>query len=72
MDPIDYAYDVLQGVSIGGLNSAFIATYERGNEVEALDNLEKLWLANPINSFWENWSLLGPLESIWRKSIIDN
>jgi predicted acylesterase/phospholipase RssA len=27
LDPIDYAYDVFQGVSIGGINAAAMATF---------------------------------------------
>jgi NTE family protein len=30
LEPIDIAYDVLAGVSIGALNAAMFATFERG------------------------------------------
>ena len=32
LPPIDVAYDILQGVSIGAVNAAIIAMYERGDE----------------------------------------
>ena len=43
MDPIDYAYDVLSGVSIGGFNAAYISTYNRGYEWMAVNWLEDMW-----------------------------
>lgn len=30
LDPIDIAYDVVEGVSIGGMNAGLFATYPRG------------------------------------------
>lgn len=30
LDPIDIAYDVVEGVSIGGFNAGYLATYPRG------------------------------------------
>lgn len=61
LDPIDYAYDVFQGVSIGGINAAFMASFEKGQEKEAVEQLETLWIANPVVSFWDWWPVLGPI-----------
>ena len=33
LDPIDIAYDVLAGVSIGAMNAAYFSTFERGDEI---------------------------------------
>jgi predicted acylesterase/phospholipase RssA len=72
LDPEDYAYDVFQGVSIGGINAAIMASYEKGHEKEATEWLEDAWLSNPVNTFWEWWPVVGPLQGLWRKSLIDN
>lgn len=39
LDPIDIAYDVIEGVSIGSINAAAIATFEKGDEKSAIDFL---------------------------------
>lgn len=59
-------------MSIGGINAALLASYEKGDEKAAVDLLEDLWLNNPVNSFWEWWPLVGPVQGLWRKSMIDN
>ena len=43
LDPIDIAYDVLAGVSIGAMNAAYLATFERGEEAEGIKALLHLW-----------------------------
>jgi len=72
LDPIDIAYDVLEGVSIGSINAAVFSTFERGDEKSAIDELEKLWLSLPVKEFWDWWPTLGPLEALWRPSFLDN
>ena len=36
LEPIDIAYDVFAGVSIGALNAAMLSTFERGDEAEGI------------------------------------
>jgi predicted acylesterase/phospholipase RssA len=43
MEPIDIAYDVIAGVSIGAINAALFSIYKRGDEKEAIQNLLNLW-----------------------------
>jgi predicted acylesterase/phospholipase RssA len=69
--PEEYAYDVVEGVSIGALNAGLIATFEVGDEKAAVDKLYDLWLSHPITDLWSNWKLLGPLEGIWRSSLLN-
>jgi len=52
MDPIDYAYDVLSGVSIGAFNAAYISTYNRGYEKIAVVWLEEMWSIFGAKDFW--------------------
>ena len=72
MVPIEYAYDVVVGVSCGAINAAFLAIYKRGFEKVAIDFLLKLWGTFPITDFWSNWSTLGPLEGLFRSGLVDN
>jgi predicted acylesterase/phospholipase RssA len=39
LDPKEIAYDVVEGVSIGGLNAAGLALYPKGQEKEAVEQL---------------------------------
>lgn len=65
MEPIDYAYDVVTGVSIGGINAALIATFPREELKEPLEILEKYWTNLAATDLWSNWPL-GIVEGLWR------
>lgn len=39
MPPEECAYDIITGISAGGMNSGAISTYEKGNEKEAAEFL---------------------------------
>ena len=42
-NPDDYKWDVVTGVSIGSVNSAYLAMYEVGDEKNAVEELYKIW-----------------------------
>lgn len=71
LDPLEYAYDVVVGVSIGAYNAAALATFPRGQEKAAQAFLETVWLNNPIKEFWKDWGL-WIFEGFWRSSLLDN
>lgn len=52
LNPFEYAYDVVVGVSIGAVNAAVLACFEKGNEKEAVEYLETLWRTHSPNDFW--------------------
>ena len=66
------AYDVVVGVSIGGMNAGMLATFQKGDEKNAVKAMYESWLSNPASEMWENWSILGPVEGLWRSSFLDN
>ena len=43
LDPREYAYDVVVGVSIGAYNAGMIGTFRRGYEKAAVGYLLELW-----------------------------
>lgn len=43
LDPKEYEYDVISGVSIGAFNTAVLGGYPVGQEKAAIDELVKLW-----------------------------
>ena len=69
--PIEYAYDVIVGVSCGGINAGLMATYNRGYEKIVIDYLSFMWANLPVTDFWAHWPL-GPFEGIWRPSFLDS
>jgi predicted acylesterase/phospholipase RssA len=72
LDPIDIAYDVLAGVSIGAVNAAYISTYERGDEALGIQKLVNLWETNGITDLWSNWPVFGWFAMLWQPSLVDN
>ena len=53
LDPTDYAYDYLSGVSIGAINAAILALYPKGKEAEALLRLEDFYLTSNLQDYFE-------------------
>lgn len=48
----EYAYDVVEGVSVGALNGGGLSLFPRGLEKMAINFMESVWLNNPINKMW--------------------
>jgi len=72
MSPIDYAYDVISGVSIGSINAAALSVYPIGQESQAIQYLSDLWINHPLYELVEQWQFLGPFEGLWRNSFFNN
>jgi NTE family protein len=70
MHPIDYAYDVVAGVSIGGLNAGMFASFPHGAERAAVNYMTEFWLLNPVIELWESF-FLGFIQGLWRDTIYD-
>lgn len=49
-----------------------LATFQKGDEKTAVKEMYNVWLNNPANEMWENWSILGPFEGFYRSSFLDN
>ena len=72
LEPIDIAYDVFAGVSIGALNGALLSSFDRGDEAEAIKTLVKLWQSYGITDLWDTWPIFGYFAMIWKQSVLDN
>ena len=64
-------YDYVSGVSIGAVNSAALAVFDFGQEAQAVEFLESLYLSHLPQDFWKFWpsAIFPPL---WKNSIADN
>ena len=72
MPAIEYAYDVVVGVSIGAINAAFLAVFPIGEEVAAVKKLKQSWLDNPMYNLIEQWPYLSIVEALWRPSVFND
>ena len=71
LEPIDIAYDVVEGVSIGGINAAIMALYAKGEEKESIERMTDIWATHAAIGFWEKWPLY--IEGLlWKNSFFDN
>jgi predicted acylesterase/phospholipase RssA len=71
MDPIEVTYDVIEGVSIGGLNAATLAMFPKGKEKEAVEEMTHTWMTYSASAFWEYWPLY--IDGLFYKnSFLDN
>lgn len=71
MNPIEYQYDVVVGVSVGAVNAALISLYPKGQERQAVADLEDLWSQYLPQDLWKQWPNLGPLEGLYHPSFLD-
>lgn len=64
-------YDAFCGVSVGAINSAFLAQFRTGDEAEASLQLSAMWetLDNP--KIYKRWFPFGRWHAIWKKSFFD-
>lgn len=54
-DPQEVQYDVITGVSIGSINGALIAGYEKGAEVNATNKMVSTWQELTQKDVYKNW-----------------
>jgi len=66
-------YDAFAGISVGAINSAFLAQY-RADDTEntASDNLTRLWNRVSNDAVRKNWWPFGPLSALWKPSVYDS
>lgn len=61
-------YDIFAGVSVGAINAAALAQYKSGQEKDAIDTIEKLWLSINNSSvrkfFFPPW-----LSAFWKTGV---
>jgi predicted acylesterase/phospholipase RssA len=72
LDPIEYRYDVVVGVSVGALNAALLAIYEPGNETAAVTEIEELWRSHLPQDFWTTWPYVNFFGGVYYASFLDS
>jgi NTE family protein len=69
-DAIDY--DILCGVSVGGINTAFVCQTPLGKPKDASKALLGLWQRVTTDQVYKHWCPLGPLEALWKPSVFNS
>lgn len=72
LEPIDIAYDVIAGVSIGAINAALLSSFKRGDELDGINQLNKLWNTYSVENMWSSWETFGWLAMLWKPAMVDN
>ncbi len=71
-DPTDFSYDVVTGVSVGSINSLFIAGWPKGQEKDMVDAGTKLWRDLKNDDVWVNWKLSPVMGFVNKQGLLDN
>lgn len=63
--------DIYCGVSVGAINSTYLAQYQKGEELIAINNLKNLWDKINNDSIYKKWygGWLWYLPALWKESI---
>jgi NTE family protein len=69
-DAIDY--DAFCGVSVGAINSAFLAQFPGGNPQDAWTKLKAIWDRVTTKNIKKGWWPLGIIESLWKPSVYNS
>jgi predicted patatin/cPLA2 family phospholipase len=65
-------YDVFCGISVGALNSAFLAQFPYGNQKAAWQSIKNAWDGVNTSTIYKNWWPFGVASSIWKPSVYDS
>ena len=65
-------YDILCGVSVGALNTSFLAQYGAGLAGTSYTDLKKLWDGLDTPSIYRKWPFFGELAALWKPAVYDS
>jgi predicted acylesterase/phospholipase RssA len=63
-------YDIFCGVSVGSINSAYLAQFPGGEPAASWTKLRGLWDRVRNENIWKNWCL-GKVSALWKPSILN-
>ena len=65
-NPEDFAWNVITGVSAGGINTAATAVFNVGDEVKMTEYISEVWQNTTTQKIWVNWPE-GPVAAVFNK-----
>jgi NTE family protein len=69
---LEINYSILCGVSVGGINTAFLAQFAIGEEKLAAFELNRLWSGITTSKIYKRWQPFGRFHALWKKSFYDS
>ena len=63
-------FDIISGVSVGAINSAFLAQYK--DQVEGVLALEQMWLKITTKKIYKHWFPFRRFSALWKKSLYNS
>lgn len=72
VEDLGMQYDVLCGVSVGALNSAFLSLYPKEQEKDAVANLDNIWQNIDNSKVRKNWLPFGMIHGLWLDSVYNS
>jgi len=64
-------YDILCGISVGAINTAYISQFKIGTPKTTWEALRSMWSRVSTDKVWKSW-FLGKVESLWKPSIYNS
>lgn len=65
-------YDAFCGISVGSLNSAFLAQFPSGDPIGSWVKLKSIWDRVNQSNVKKNWFPFGVLSSLWKPSVYNS
>lgn len=72
MGDLGYSYQSYFGISVGALNSGYLAMFTPDQHKQAAAGLEQLWLNIDTKGVYKRWFPFGKLHGLWKKSLFDS
>lgn len=65
-------YDIFCGISVGSINSAYLAQFPHGDPKGAWEKLNGVWARVNSSNIKKRWCPFGVLSSIWKTSVYNS
>lgn len=65
-------YDIYAGTSVGAINTAFLAMFKSGEEMQAAQLLKSWWLSLDNSKIYKPWTFWGKIAVAWKNSFYDS
>lgn len=65
-------YDAFCGISVGSINSSFLAMYGYGQEKQSIIDLEAMWSGLNTKKVYKRWFPFGRLSALWKPSVYNS
>lgn len=71
MGNLGHQYSAYCGISVGALNSAYLAMFRPNDTIQAITGLESLWSKINTASIYKRWFPFGKLHGLWKNGLFD-